>query len=286
MVGSGKGSFAMRGQQLGAALGARVVNAPTPADWCWADVAVLIKRAALAHAKAARLAGVSVIWDALDFWRQPADNDKSESDARQLLASHVRDIAPILSIGATRAMADALGGVYLPHHTWPGLTGSPVRSVVEVVGYEGNASYLGTWRKALERACARRGWRLVINPPDLRDLDIIVALRDGQWDGWMCREWKSGVKIGNAIAAGRPLITQASAAQRELAPVGTLIETVEELEGALDVWSPAAARALALRQSSAASLTLPSVAADYRILLERATGRSAFGVSPEALCLA
>lgn len=272
MVGAGKGSWVMRGEQLGAALGARVTTEPRREDWTWADVAVLVKRHGVRHAPAAKSAGCPFVWDALDCWRQPGDNARAEASSRAALANEVKVLNARIVIGATEAQAAAAGGVYLPHHSWNGLEPMPARKQVSVVAYQGNPAYLGEWHDRLARSCTARGWRFVTNPPDLGTADLIVALRGGPWDGWQCREWKSGVKLVNAIAAGRPVITQPTAAWREIAPPGTAIETPTELEAALDAWRPVEARA----QAAAACVTrapayqLSAVAAQYRVLLERA----------------
>ncbi len=243
MVGNGKGSWQMRGQQLGAALGARVTMTPTDDDWRWADVAVLIKRHAVAFAQMAHAFGVPIVWDALDFWSQPRDNGVTKEHAHGLLRGMLAVIKPALTIGATQAMADACGGVYLPHHSWAGLVPTPPHETVQTVAYQGNAVYLGRWKDALERECARRGWAFVVNPDDLSKADILVALRDGPWDGWICREWKSGVKLVNAIAAGRPVLTQASAAASELQPPGSILMSVGDIGTAFDAWTGYAPRA-------------------------------------------
>jgi hypothetical protein len=260
------GSWDIRGKQLGAALGARVTSTPSPDDWRWADLCIVVKRSEPRFGPDARAAGVPIVWDALDCWRQPAENGLDEVAARQTLAAHLRVIRPALTIGATQAQADAACGVYLPHHSRPGLEPAPARERVEVVAYEGNAAYLGRWLETVSLACAKRGWRFVVNPPDLREADILVALRDGPWDGWMCREWKSGVKLVNAIAAGRPVITQHSAAVREIQPPGSVIETAADLEQALDSWAPLdwRAQAVADGRDLAPRYRLDRIAEDYR----------------------
>jgi len=268
-IGAGKGSWTIRGEQLGAAVGARVTSAPSSADWRWADVAVLVKRAGLTHAAEARAAGVPVVWDMLDCWRQPAENGVSPAHAQAMLLAQLRAVQPVLAIGATQAQADAVGGRYLPHHSRPGLEPAQIRDTCQVVAYEGNAAYLGGWMGLISRACVARGWQFVVNPPDLREADIVVALRDGPWDGWVCREWKSGVKLVNAIAAGRPVITQATAAWREIDPPGSVIETPNELPAVLDFWADAQAREMARRQSAviAPCYRLDAVAGRYQAWL-------------------
>lgn len=276
IVGGGQGSWAIRGVQLGAALGARVTSHPTDADWAWADLAVLVKRHGAQHAGAAKATGCPIVWDAIDCWRQPAENGLSESAARATFAAQVSAMSPLHLVGATEAQASACGGTYLPHHSRPGLEPEDASSVLRVVAYEGNPAYLGAWASRLRALCAARGWTFLLNPSDLRRADIIVALREGPWDGWACRQWKSGVKLVNAIAAGRPVITQDTAAAREIAPPGKIVETPAELEAALDLWTPFDARAAAAAECRALApvYTLSAVATQYRLLLERLSVRT------------
>lgn len=270
---TGKGSAEVRGRQLGGAIGARVVAVPSDGDLRWADVVVLVKRAIATWADVVHRFGKPVVWDALDFWEQEhnSQNGYTEAQARALLAEWIARYRPDLVIGATEAMAEAAGGVYLPHHSRPGLTPAPAREVVTSVGYEGMRKYLGRWGKAVQQECDRRGWRFVVNPADLRDVDIVVAFRDGQHDGWMCREWKSGIKIVNAVAAGRPIITQPSASEREIRPQGSAIkDPAELLPNALDFWmSYEYRRGCVIRSMhSAAECTLSAVAERYRQILQ------------------
>jgi hypothetical protein len=265
-VGS-SGSWAIRGHQLGAALGGRVTNAPTSADWAWADLIVLVKRAILLYGRQARDTGKPIVWDALDFWAQPDQNGLDVPSAVRLARDVSRAAAPNLVIGATRRMAEDLGGVYLPHHSWPGLTPSPARAKVSVVAYQGNVQYLGEWAPRLREACRVRGWRFIVNPDDLREADILVAFRDGPWDGEVCRAWKSGVKFVNAIAAGRPIISQRCSARSEILPIGAVVESPADLAAALEHCADK------YRREEAAVLTAPMygstvVAGRYREILE------------------
>lgn len=271
IVGAGKGSWIMRGQQLGAALGARVTSDPTEADFRWADLVILVKRAGLQWAAAVHRAHKPLVWDALDCWSQPAQNRYTESQALAFFRQQIAVIRPTLTIGATGAMARACDGVYLPHHSWNGLVPTPARDSVRAVAYEGNPVYLGAWLPALQQACRRRGWTFTVNPPSLADADLIVAFRDGPWDGWMCREWKSGVKIVNAIAAGRPLISQDSSANQELVPAGCNLHTPAELDGVLEACTSHEARTVTVEHCRrlAPSYTLDAVAAQYRTILEQ-----------------
>lgn len=266
MVGSGNGSMAMRGSQLGKALRARVVGAPSSADLQWADVVVLVKRAGAEWALVVRASGKPIVWDALDFWVQPDENVLDGATAKKYLRDQIQAIRPALVIGATQAMAEDCGGVYLPHHTWLGLTATPARPVVKMVGYQGTRKFLGQWERTLTDECQRRNWTFVLNPPDLRACDLLVAFRDGKHDGWMCREWKSGVKLVNAMAAGRPMITQESAAWREIRPMGCTVQTQAELSRAFDLWSAHALRQQAVQQT-VAPYDLATLASRYQRIL-------------------
>lgn len=224
----------MRGIQIGAALGARVSSQPTETDWRWADVAILVKKHAEAWAPQAHRFGVPIIWDVLDCWAQPTDNKWTIDNGKRYVAAVAKRIKPVAMIAATQRMAEDIGGVYIPHHCRIGLQPTPPRERVSIVAYDGSERYLGAWEPAIRNECARRGWSFVINPPDLSRADILVAFRDGPWDGPICRAWKSGVKHVNAICAGRPIVGQPCAANSELNPIGATLESQANLSQAFD----------------------------------------------------
>jgi len=269
-VGAGRGSWAIRGQQLAAALGGRTTSRPTAEDVAWADVLVLVKYAIVTHAAWLRSVRKPLVWDVLDCWAQPTDHGLDRTALLHNLSVLRADVPLALRIGATQAMADDIGGVYLSHHSRLHLVPTPARPVCRVVGYDGNPVYLEGWQRPLEQACQRRGWTVVINPADLSTVDVLVALRGGRWDGWVCRQWKSGVKLVNAMAAGRPVLMQDTAATTELQPDGTVLASPDELDAALDHWADAERRdAVVTRaQARAAAFTVDAVAAQYRTLLE------------------
>ncbi len=267
IIPGGKESAQVRGLQLGHALDARVSVKPSRGLIAWADTVVCVKRSLFEFGNLVRAIGKPLIWDAVDFWDQPEQNSLTESEAKALLQAHIEKYQPVLVVGATQSMADAAGGVYLPHHSRPGLTSAPAREKVQIVAYEGVPKYLGNWMHLIAAACNKRRWTFVINPKDMRDADIVVAFREGKYDGYMCREWKSGVKIVNAMAAGRPIITQDNAAFRELAPIGTTVTDEQSLYAALDKYADHGLRQSAITQSRAEALTLDRVAARYRRIL-------------------
>lgn len=267
IVGVGKGSWAVRGVQIGKAIGARVTGAATAADWAWADICILVKRAWETFAQTATDAGVPIIWDAVDFWQQPDENHVDDPVA--LTRRYMGNLSPTAIICATKAMAVDLGGLYIPHHSRPGLMPAPVRTQLQLVAYEGTPKYLGPWRTALESACARVGAAFVVNPPDLRAADLVVAFRGGPWDGPICRRWKSGVKYVNAQAAGRPVLTQAHAAFEETGVDGRIVDDPDDLESAIRAYLDPAVRQAVFEHAQwrAMSYSLRSIAVEYKTLI-------------------
>jgi hypothetical protein len=268
--GDTKGAWQMRGRQLGRAMGARVTALPMASDWAWADIAVLVKHAAQSWQEHTRRLTVPVVWDVLDVWAQPEDNQKTQDELVQSVRAIQAAAGVGVIVGATKAMGDDLGGVYLTHHARLDLGPWPIRPKATTVGYDGNKKYLGRWISAVEHACVALGLRFVLSPDDLRDVDVLVSFRDGRWDGWVCRQWKSGVKHVNAIVAGRPILSQASAAQAELDPVGAVIDKPEQVEDALKTLVRTDVRAHAYEQGVKRhrEFTLPSVAASYASMLQ------------------
>jgi len=277
IVGGSKGSWHMRGRQLGAAMGARVTTRPNATDWATADVIVLVKHAVDTWFREAKTSKAALIWDVLDYWPQPTGNQRDEHDlVREIL--QVRDTLKIHQlIAATEAMATAIGGVYLPHHHRIGLSPAPVRSELQVVAYEGSPRYLGSWRVALEQVCARLGLSFVVNPRELGQADLLVAFRGEQWDGWACRQWKSGIKYVNAIAAGRPILTQHSAAFGEILPPGLIVEHPEALGLAIEYFAPRDRRESALQRArkKVDEFSVDRIAKRYQAILQSAVGVAA-----------
>lgn len=277
-VGGSKGSWQVRGRQLAAAIpNAAATVRPRPENWTWADVVVLVKRAPETWWRQAAESCKPIVWDVLDFWRQPSANDWPEAKHLAVIDQIRRECNASILLGATHAMVRSIGGLYLPHHSRVGLIATPPRAKAKVVAYDGNARYLGTWRPALERACQRLGLMFVINPSDLRAADVLVAFRGEQWDGWACREWKSGVKYVNAIAAGRPIVTQPCAAAAEIAPSGYVVDRQEDLTDALSLAATVAAREQAFTdgQRRAPSSQIDVIAKAYAQLLHHIAERAA-----------
>lgn len=205
----GNGSWVVRGEQLGSACGGVVKRLASVEDCEAADVIVVVKRA-VPVLQAVRASGRKWVFDAVDFYPQPECSLWDRERAIRWVRDQVRALNPTAVIWPTQRMADDCGdgrpGFVLPHHHRPKIESNPIREAVKVVGYEGSERYLGGWHALLDRECRRRGWRFVINPERLADLDVVVAVRGDQWDSYAARHWKSNVKLANAHGSGTPFV--------------------------------------------------------------------------------
>jgi len=199
---------------------------------------------------------------------QPSQNRLDIESGIRAFEQMKAQIRPVAVICATQQMAGDCGGVYIPHHGRIGLVPTPPREAVRTVAYDGGERYLGRWDIAIREECHRRGWEFVINPKNLSDADILVAFRDGEWDGPICRAWKSGVKYVNAKRAGRPIITQPCAGSDELLPMRYEVSDMRALATAFDTMSYAFRIGASIQESD--DLTVESVAETYyRPVLQR-----------------
>lgn len=209
VTGNGKaGSWKIRGEQLGMAIGAEICPNAGKRDLADADLVIVVKRTpdyVISHLRELKKPW---IWDVVDPWPQPCGNDWARSDAVGWLRGTLDYLKPTGAVFPTRIMAYEAQfngpALYLPHHARPGLTALEPRGNVSGVVYEGAEHYLGRWRAVIEDACRVRGWRFYVNPPDIRVADIGLAVRDAT--GWPGTAWKSNVKLANIQAAGLPFV--------------------------------------------------------------------------------
>lgn len=282
VTGSGSsGSWQVRGVQLGHAIGATVCKEASTAMIRSHDLVVLVKRPPPPLLRRLHDSGARVVWDVVDAWPQPEGNQWSQAQALEWLHQQVTLIRPLAVVAATQRMADDLRPfasivLALPHHARPGLRPQPPRDSVTQVGYEGSPKQLGRWREVLEAECRRRGWRFVMNPRSLADVDIVVALR--QAEGYPPRHWKSNVKLGNAQACGVPIVCNRECGYLETASGGERwADEEKELAAALDNLTAAPARREAAAKLAHAAPTLDATAARYsswlQSLLPEGSGR-------------
>lgn len=229
------GSFAIRGHQLGKAIGATVEPRASKIN---ADLVVIVKRAPPDLLSRIRQRGVPLVWDVVDSWSQPDGNRWGEAEAKAWLRNAFTAMRPIAIVAATEMMAKdcAEFGVpvlALPHHGRPGQMMNPIRKEVRKVGYEGSEQHLEWWAGFMQAESERRGWEWVVNPQHLADLDIVVAVRGS--DGYAPRNWKSGVKLSNAQATGTPCIVSREAGYLETSSGGEFFaDTQQEMTECLD----------------------------------------------------
>ena len=196
----GSGSWKIRGEQLGAALGATVV---AKAEDVRGEDVLVIKKDNGCNIKGAK----TIIWDVVDCWPQP----DASAWSQQKLIDHIKDIAARMKvdkvIAATKQMAlDLDTPYYLYHHGRTYAHLNPIREHVRTVGYEGSYKFLGRWGQVVEEECRLRGWKFVVNPVVITDCDILVALRDVPYRGYASDNWKSNIKLANAQNSGTPII--------------------------------------------------------------------------------
>lgn len=211
ITGSGtSGSWRVRGEQIGKAIGARVCPQAGRGEFDGCDVAVVVKRATEAQLEALRAARKPWVFDFVDAYPQPGCATWSQRESIDWARKRLAHLNPTAVIWPNRRMRDDVRfngpQAVIPHHARPGIAINPIREEVRTVGYEGSARYLEGWAKAISAECDARGWTFVVNPESLAGVDIVVAVRGGQWNSYCARHWKSNVKLANAHASGTPFI--------------------------------------------------------------------------------
>lgn len=265
VTGNGKsGSWRIRGEQLGNAIDATVwPNAKLP-DIRRHDLTVVVKRVSSDLLSA--LADRRWVLDFVDGWPQPHGNEWGRDQAVSWLCERIAHLRPTAIVFPTTRMLEDSGwegpSLVLPHHAWPKYTRQPAAEAVTSVGYEGAPEYLGRWRKVLERECAARGWRFVVNG-DLSDCQIGVALRDV--GGYPAGAWKANTKLANLQALGIPAIISPEQSYREFGSEAQIEAIIPEHIGpALDTLAGKAIRDRLGAIAHEATPTLQSVALTYR----------------------
>lgn len=234
------GSWAIRGEQLGKAIGATVERQAAKVKGY--DLCVIVKRCPPDLLHRIRQAGLPIVYDVVDGYPQPHGNQWGRDECMGWLRGRIAELKPIGIVAATQAMAKdcAEFGVpvlALPHHARPGQRINPIRERVQKVGYEGGVQYLGKWQAIIESECAARGWQFVLNPAALADVDICVAVREA--DGYAARNYKSNVKLANAQGSGTPIICNREAGYIETATGGELFaDTRDQMVKALERLTP------------------------------------------------
>jgi hypothetical protein len=240
----GSGSWKIRGEQLGQAIGAAVQANTSMVDGH--DVVVIVKHPREELLTRLHLRKVPIVWDVVDSHPQPHQSRwkgepcHTREQAIAWLSRAVNRIKPAGIVAATLVQAHdcadfGIPVLALPHHPRPLQAMNPIRDDVRCVGYEGSEQYLGRWRQVLDRECDRRGWIFAPNPRrGLEALDIVVALRESH--SYPDRHWKSNVKLANAQMTGTPIVCGREAGYLETKSGGEVwADSEEELAAALDL---------------------------------------------------
>lgn len=208
------GSWAMRGEQI-AATRSQWSSSFTarPADLLKCDIVCFVKHVDRAVYSLARKMKKICVYDVIDSWPQPDAYAvyQNRFQAVQFFTQKWKAFDWDALIFANRYMQSHLGhlapeSITIYHHYRPGILINPIRPVVKRIGYEGNANYLGVWKTRLEQICREKKWDWVINPDQLADLDIGIAVREGEHDGFLANAYKSNVKLANLYGSGTPCI--------------------------------------------------------------------------------
>lgn len=260
-TGTGKsGSWKIRGEQLGAAMRARVE--PRCLDFSGCNVAVYVKRVRPDVLEAMRRQKVRWVWDIVDAWPQPEGNLWNADQALSWLRSQLAYYQPTGVVFATQAMKEDSGwegpSLVLPHHAWSKYSRRKVGAYVKVVAYEGHRHYLGAFEERVQQECSKRKWRFDINPDMQQVCDIGVALRD--FNGHPARRWKSNVKLANLQALGVPALCSPESGYYEFARGGEVFLDERGLSQALDA---CASDEMRRRAQQVEPVTLQQVAREY-----------------------
>lgn len=212
------GSWKVRAQQIATArVQWHAVGNLEPHDILTHEVFVAVKRPFRTRMRLLRAMGKTVLYDVVDCWAQPADGLRHPDlpSIRDYFTRFFADLPVDGVIFPNRQMYEDLhdlvpNATWIYHHFWPGMEPITIRERAEVVGYEGAPAYLGPWCDVVEAACKQLGLRFVVNPEDLRSIDIGFAARGGPHASMMAHRYKSNVKLANFYGAGIPCLVNDS----------------------------------------------------------------------------
>jgi len=232
------GSWTVRGEQLGGAVGAAIKQA-TVEQCKAADVIVAVKRVNPQLLEAIRKSGKPWVLDVVDFYPQPECSEWSRSTAIEWVQRQIKKLRPNGVIWPNRRMQEdcstGLPEAVIYHHHRPELKPRPVSKEIQNIGYEGSERYIGGWLKPILNECQARGWSFHINTLPVDKLDIVLAVRDKKYSGYAQHCWKSNVKAANAHGAGVPFVCQPEHGYLETCSgQNVYIESPDDLKSALD----------------------------------------------------
>jgi hypothetical protein len=266
--GGNSGSFAIRGNQLGVAIGATIKPMASLESCTAADLIIVVKRTPDQLIETIRKSGKPWVIDVIDGWPQPSEMDHLQ--ALQWLQNKIDSLKPSAVVFGTQRMQFDSGfegpALVLPHHSWPKYQPNEIREKVSVVGYEGAPAYLGKWFYVISDACAKMGWEFQVNG-DMTKADIGIALR--QTGGYPAKYWKPGTKLSNLHALGIPaLCTQEAGYQSVASGMEFWIHSEKDVVSAFENLVDQKARKEISKSMLKAALPLATVAETYKAWLK------------------
>lgn len=265
----------MRGEQIAAQRASwRAALHLSKADLRDVDAVVVVKRTSAEAQSIIRSHGVPMIYDPLDFWRQPkrwfkprsrAQKLTSADGARDLFRPHFATYDPDLVLCVTRQMADDLAPLgyrteVLYHHADPRLPDAAdyratrqTQTDTKTLLYFGNGAFLRDWARHVHAVAQSLGVNFITldsagggfrDPPVA---DAMIAVRGGRDGCWISRSWKSNVKAATAAQLGLPLVAWPEAAYRETAPDAYWFEDQTTLRDAIQAATQSDARGVSRR---------------------------------------
>lgn len=271
----GAASWEVRSVQIGAALGATVKPNATIADMRAHDVVLVTKKVPDELRHALQRCGRPWVYDIVDAYPQRTGAGWTREQCVRWLRDWLGMLQPHSVIWPTDQMRQdglTIGrlGPTIYHHARAGQPINPIRERVDVVAYDGSPRYIERWHAAILRECKARGWGFLVNPTKLADADIVLALRDAEWQSYAMRAWKSNVKLANAHATGTPFVGQIESGYRETnTGAEAFIETPDMLGKAFDLLADQSTRATVSAQFLKATISVEQVSAQFRDELER-----------------
>ena len=208
------GSWEIRGKQIaGMRSNWLAINKPSKSIIDEADIICVVKKPNFKIIEIARKKNKPIVYDILDSWQQPSDDRAclNKEDAINLFSKKWKEIDADGYIFPTKNMENILGTlvknkVTIYHHYWPQIKINPIRKIVKKVGYVGNKNFLGMWGHKLDQLCKKKDIEFVINPEDFIDMDVVVLTRGGDYANYLAKNFKSNVKLANAMGSGTPAL--------------------------------------------------------------------------------
>jgi len=266
------GSWQIRGVQIAEAIGAQAIPMASLEECRAADVIIGVKRIPDDLLHRIRESGRPFLWDVVDSYPQPKCSTWNNVESIAWIKETAARLRPDHIIWPNRRMQEdaMLGGTTIYHHHRPGIKVNPVRDRIEVVGYEGSPSYLEGLLPMIQAECAKRHARFVINPENLADVDVVLAMRSPRFNGYMQRHHKSNVKLANAHGSGTPFIGAMEDGYIETCCGAEYwAEDQKQLGMALDWMEPQHVRQEISSRFLSHAITIESVAKQYKETLWR-----------------